>query len=262
MTLPLYTKNRAASSFHGNLQDPEANNMSTKAHKFAHLFCGIIAESSLIDTGIAELPDKCHLVDATNAGMANKRPLNPDQAVDVVDAARENYRMATPTSTPEPPAKRNRISCSNEPRSSCTFPTADDPMDDSFCMKLYSMGDEGKISPTHIVLRQDVVEIRRTKSGKIFFQCACCKHLPHGDRAKLSTLDPQSIGSLYRAFTRFQTSHVPACAHIPQQIKNMSSMATRDVKARKTKEYWVESAKKKGLRDGKGDECIIYCNTT
>mmetsp|Transcript_33473 Transcript_33473/g.61616 ORF Transcript_33473/g.61616 Transcript_33473/m.61616 type:complete len:136 (-) Transcript_33473:248-655(-) len=135
-------------------------------------------------------------------------------------------------------------------------------MDEVFFMTLYSIGEEGSINPIHTILRRDVIEIRRTEPGNIFFQCACCSHLPRGDRAEQSTLAPQSISSLYRAFTRFQTSHVPACEHIPQQIKNMSSMATRDVKARKTKEYWVESAKKKGLRDGKGDECIIYCNTT
>eukprot|EP00579_Thalassiosira_antarctica_P006467 CAMPEP_0201892270 /NCGR_PEP_ID=MMETSP0902-20130614/36095_1 /ASSEMBLY_ACC=CAM_ASM_000551 /TAXON_ID=420261 /ORGANISM="Thalassiosira antarctica, Strain CCMP982" /LENGTH=45 /DNA_ID= /DNA_START= /DNA_END= /DNA_ORIENTATION= len=45
-------------------------------------------------------------------------------------------------------------------------------MDELLNMKLYSMGEEGKINPIHIVLRRDVIDIRRTESGKIFFQCA------------------------------------------------------------------------------------------
>jgi len=243
MTLALYTKNRAASSFDGNLQNLEVNIVLTLANKCAHLSDSIIADDGSMVTEIAELPDECSLVDDTNADMANnnKRPFTPDQAADIVDAALEDYRIVTPPSTHERSAKKARISYSSKPRSSCTFPTADDPMDESFCMKLSSMDEEGKIHPTLIVLRRDVLEIR-TKSGKIFFQCACRKLLSRGDSTKQSTLTLQSIRNLYRAVIRFMKYNAPACEHIPQEIKDLSPTATRDVKACDTKEYWAKSA--------------------
>lgn len=239
MTLALYTKNRAASSFEGNLQNLEVNIVLTLANKCAHLSDGIIADDGSMVTEIAELPDECSLVDDTSADMANnnKRPLTPDQAqaADIVDAALVDYRMVTPPSPHERSAKKARISYSSKPRSS----------DESFCMKLSSMDEEGKIHPTLIVLRRDVLEIR-TKSGKIFFQCACRKLLSCGDDTKQSTLTLQSIRNLYRAVIRFMKYNAPACEHIPQEIKDLSPTATRDVKACETKEYltlnWAKSA--------------------
>eukprot|EP00579_Thalassiosira_antarctica_P018471 CAMPEP_0201945360 /NCGR_PEP_ID=MMETSP0903-20130614/53862_1 /ASSEMBLY_ACC=CAM_ASM_000552 /TAXON_ID=420261 /ORGANISM="Thalassiosira antarctica, Strain CCMP982" /LENGTH=264 /DNA_ID=CAMNT_0048488425 /DNA_START=70 /DNA_END=864 /DNA_ORIENTATION=- len=259
MTLPLYMKNRIASSFDGNLRDLEANVVLTLAHKFAPLFRGILTDGGLMDASMTEQPDDNPPVDATNAGKANKRLLTPDQAADVVDTALEDYQMVTPPPTPERPAKKRRTSCPSKPRSSCSLPTADDPIDESFHMKLYSNRDEGNINPVHIVIRREVLEVRRTVSGRVLFQCACCKHLPRGERAKLSTLAPQSIDNLYRAMVRFMMVHVPACGQIPKNIKDLSPKASRVVNERGTKKYWVKSAKKIGLKNGKDGKSIVYC---
>mmetsp|Transcript_33477 Transcript_33477/g.61626 ORF Transcript_33477/g.61626 Transcript_33477/m.61626 type:complete len:116 (+) Transcript_33477:206-553(+) len=115
-------------------------------------------------------------------------------------------------------------------------------MDEFFFMRLYSMGEEGRINPIHTVLRRDVIEIRRTNTGSIFFQCAYCNHLSCGNLAEQSTFAPQRIRGVYRAVMRFMKYHVPACEHIPQEIKDLSPTATRDVKACDTKEYWAKSA--------------------
>jgi len=246
MTLP-FMKKKAA--FDNELQRSlEANGVFTLAHRFSPHFRCILTGSSM---------DASAVVDS-----AKRRSFTPDQAVNVANRALGDFSMVTPPPTPTPtprPAKKPRTR-----RSSSTLPTADDPMDEPFCMKLYSMGEEGNINRTHTVIRRDVLEIRRTQSGEIFFQCAFCKHCSRGDRAKQSTLAPQSIESLYRAVIRFMMYHVPACEHIPQEIKDLIPKATMDVKARVTKKYWFDSAFDKGLRDGEDEDgrSIIYCMPT
>ena len=88
--------------------------------------------------------------------------------------------------------------------------------------------------------------------------------LHRGYRAEQSTFAPQSIHDLYCVVICFMKYHVPVCEHIPQEIKDLSSMATVDVKARGAKKYWVDRAFDKGLRDGEDEdgESIIYCMTT
>mmetsp|Transcript_38873 Transcript_38873/g.81331 ORF Transcript_38873/g.81331 Transcript_38873/m.81331 type:complete len:269 (-) Transcript_38873:379-1185(-) len=151
------------------------------------------------------------------------------------------------------PAKKRRTAR----RSSCRLPTANNPIDESFCMNLYSPDDEGNINPFHIEIRKNVLEVRRTKAGEIFFQCACCKHLLRevGARAKQSVLAPQRLENLYHAFIRFMMDHVPACKHIPQEIKDLNPRATQNLRSKK---YWVASAIKKGLRNGGDGKGIIY----
>lgn len=66
-----------------------------------------------------------------------------------------------------------------------------DPMDEAFMMTLHSNEDEGKIAKAHMIIRRDVLEVRRTVSGKIFFQCRCCSLT---DRpGSLSTIAPRSL---------------------------------------------------------------------
>jgi len=242
MTLPYWMKNKA--SFDDESQDSlEANAVFYLAHRFSPLFCGIADVGAVVDMA-----------------NTNKRSLfTPQQAANVVNAVLDDFPVVTSPPTPKRPLKKPRV-C----RSSSTLPTAEDPMDKSFCMRLYSKGEEGKINPTHIIVRKEVLEIRRTQSGEIFFQCAFCKHCSRGDRAKQSTLAPQSIESLYRAVIRFMMYHVPACEHIPQEIKDLIPKATMDVKARVTKKYWFDSAFDKGLRDGEDEDgrSIIYCMPT
>ncbi|KAL7525988.1 hypothetical protein ACHAXR_004608 [Thalassiosira sp. AJA248-18] len=109
-----------------------------------------------------------------------------------VDSSVANKRPFA-ESPPECPNKKVRI-C----RPSCSLPNANDPMHEVFYMKLYTAEDEGKVNPVHNIIRRFILDVRRTESGKIFFQCTCCKHLPRRERAKCSTLAPQSIGGLYR----------------------------------------------------------------
>ena len=135
-------------------------------------------------------------------------------------------------------------------------------MDESFCMKLYSKRDEGRINSAHIVICREVLEVRRTVTGKIFFQCAHCKHLPRGERARLSHLAPQNVGNLYRAVVRFIINHVSACEHIPAHVKALSPKSSKVLAERRTKEYWVKNANTRGLTNGEDGKSIIYCRPT
>mmetsp|Transcript_3511 Transcript_3511/g.7663 ORF Transcript_3511/g.7663 Transcript_3511/m.7663 type:complete len:299 (-) Transcript_3511:345-1241(-) len=294
--LPRYMKNRASSSYDGTLQDLEANVVLAMGNKFSPLSCGVIPTDSVIglmDVNMAALSDneECppedeHGGDDCTVAKCTQYPLTPSQAAYVVDSSLEDFRMVTPLSTmhmpellsQEPqeqqrPAKKPRTSHpskdnSSPPsqtkpiRTSCTLPTADDPIDESFLAKLYTPGEEGKINPSHAIVRRDVLEIRRTRSGRIFFQCGCCKDRPRSERAKQSTLAPQNIGGLYRAMVRFMMYHVPACVHISGDIRELSPKATKTVQAKGTKKYWVESAIELGLRDAEDGRGIVFCKTT
>ena len=241
--------NPGASSSEGNLQDLlEANVVFSLAHKFEHIVCGILADDDLRHANILEdLPDKCPLANTPDVGKSNKRNITPDLAACVFN-----------TALPEQRAKKARTSISSEPpRPSCMLPTADDPIDESFLAKLYSKRDKGRINPAHIVIRRSVLDVRRTMSGRIFLQCSCCKHLPRWERARLSTLVPQSVEGLYRSIVRFMMTHVTACEQMPQKIKDLSPKTSRLVH-RGTKNYWIKSAKKKGLMNGNDGKSIVY----
>jgi len=185
------------------------------------------------------------------------RPFTPEPVVVMVTPP--TSPPTSPLPSPPPPTLRSPIAQRSCGRSS-SLPTANDPGDDSFCMQLYSPGEEGLINPTHIAIRRQVLEIRRTQSGKVYFQCGCCAHLPRGERgAKYSTIAPTSLKNLYHAFIRFMMYHVPACPHIPQEIKELQPpSATKDVKASGIKKYWRVNAIAKGLRDSDNGRGIIY----
>jgi len=294
--LPRYMKNRVSSSYDGTLQGLEANVVLAMGNKFSPFSCGVIPTDSfigLMGVDMAALSDDEEFPPEDENGgddctvtTCTQHPLTPYQAAHVVDSALEDYRMVTPLSrmhipellSQEPqeqqrPAKKPRAShpskgdssppSRNKPsRSSCTLPTADDPIDESFLAKLYTPGEEGKINPSHAIVRRDVLEIRRTRSGRVFFQCGCCKDRPRSERAKQSTLAPQNIGGLYRAMVRFMMYHVPACVHISGEIRELSPKATKTVQAKGTKKYWVESAMELGLRDAEDGGGIVFCKTT
>ena len=137
-------------------------------------------------------------------------------------------------------------------RSGCV-PSTNDPEDSLFFLSLHSNKDKGKINAAHIPIRRDVLQVRRTVSGRVFFQCGCCSHVTRQDRARLSTIAPKSIEGLYRAFGRFFAHHVPHCQYIPKKIK---SMAIAPQNNRGSKDYWTISANAMGLKDGY--DCIVY----
>jgi len=166
----------------------------------------------------------------------------------------------------------NSTTKSNTPAACCLLPTSDDPMDEHFIMTLDSSHDIGRINPVHIIVRRQIFEVRRTANrGRVFFQCACCKHRPRAERAKLSTLAPQGVDSVYRAFVRFMMEHVSACPDIPGEIKSLDAKAKkvsncggggggsgRAVGMSGIKTYWASSARRMGLMDGLDGKSIVF----
>ena len=120
-----------------------------------------------------------------------------------------------------------------------------------------------KESPEKWITSNKVLQmaITFTQSGDVFFQCACCKHLPQSNRAKQSVLAPQRIENLYQSFMRFMMDHVSMCKYIPQEIKDLEPRATQNLRAMGIKKYWVTSAINMGLRNGGQGKGIIYNKT-
>lgn len=134
--------------------------------------------------------------------------------------------------------------------------------DEHFLATLYSYGEEYSLHPVHVLLRRDILEVRRTRdSRKVFLQCACCAHLPRRDRARHAVFAPVGVKQLYRAFTRFQRNHVPKCEHIPSEVKlacsGYEAVGVEGTKA--VKAFWERDAREKGLGDGEeGQVGAIY----
>lgn len=138
----------------------------------------------------------------------------------------------------------------------------EDPMDETFQMSLHSPEDKTEVNPLHNAIRRDVWEVRRTMSGKIFFQCGCCKHLPRNKREQLAIVAPQNVETIYRAFIRFMGKHIKKCNYLPQHV---AKLLCEDQKRkdggiwRGTKAYWAESASRRGLVDSEDGKSILFC---
>lgn len=216
-------------------------------------------------------PSGNHDQDASRniSNLETKRPassavISPDRPI---KAARRCFTTATSSSS---------SSSSWAAAPTCLLPTADDPMDEDFVMSLDSPRDIGRINPVHVIVRRHVFEVRRTTNrGRVFFQCACCKHRPRSQRAKLSTLAPQGVDSVYRAFVRFMMQHVSSCPDIPREIKSLDPKATKvpnyvggsaaaSAAAAAVnwtggiKQYWASSARRMGLVDGSDGKSIVF----
>ena len=147
------------------------------------------------------------------------------------------------------------------------IPSITDPMDESFLTTLHSAADAGLVNTLHNIVRRDVFEVRRTMSGKIFFQCGCCKHVPRRERAKLSIVAPQNVATIYRSFIRFMMNHVKFCKHLPSSVRRVQCHGTaQDMRCKSgdsgrggIKEYWITSAKRLGLVDDESGKAILYC---
>jgi hypothetical protein len=141
-------------------------------------------------------------------------------------------------------------------------PLKNDPVDESFVLKtLHDPSlDDGRINPVHMIVREHVLDVRRSMSGKVFFQCKYCAHLPVHERAHQSTVSPQSINKLYRANVRFHMSHVRNCEYIPEWIKSCSPKKSRIGNSGGVKTSWEESAVAMGLVDDVERKCIVYCS--
>ena len=141
-------------------------------------------------------------------------------------------------------------------------PFKNDPVDESFGLKTLHdpVLDDGRINPVHMIVREHVLDVRRSMSGKIFFQCKYCAHLPVHERANQSTVSPQSVSKLYRANVRFHMSHVRHCEYIPEWIKSCSPKKSRIGNSGGVKTSWEDSAMAMGLHDDVERKCIVYCS--
>ncbi|KAL3784007.1 hypothetical protein ACHAW5_008005 [Stephanodiscus triporus] len=141
-----------------------------------------------------------------------------------------------------------------------TSPFKNDPVDETFLKTLHDpLLDAGRINPAHMIVREYALEVRRSVSGKVFFQCKYCKHLPQHERSSQSTISPQAIGKLYRGNVRFLMNHVPHCDFIPAWIKEYRPKERKLANFSGGKQYWQESAWTRGLRDDLDRKCITYC---
>jgi hypothetical protein len=236
-----------------------------KAAFTLHAMKGANDEASMAaDLGMkmtTELPEERPLIRQVCDATADvKRPFSSVEAAElVVDAALKDFRVVTPVNTPERrPAKKARTSAS----SACILRSKSDSIDEEFGIKsLYSSNDEDFMNSVHCKVRDEVLEVCRTVSGKIFLRCACCKDIPLNKRAKSSAVSPTRVGTIYRAMVRFMMNHFPACEHIPQRIKEMKAKPPKSgTNEGGIQEYWISSADEKGLVDGlvDGNKCIIY----
>jgi hypothetical protein len=218
------------------------------------------------------LAETCNSIDHVALMMMEASP-TPDPEADatrIVDVSLKDFptMVVAPKVTPPPsPTPNSEASspdkvhptprASSKPKKASLVPTKNDPMDPSFLMTLHSDEDHGKINAAHVAIRRDVLDVRRTMSGRIYLQCSYCKHLPRDERAKCSTVAPQTVEGLYRGMVRFVMNHINECEHVPLKIKAKSPKHINKAAKAGIKRYWVESAHALGLFDGEGG--IIYC---
>jgi hypothetical protein len=189
-----------------------------------------------------------------------ERRTDSDAAPPGVRLAAKKARLDDAGTSPAacPVIKMNPLPASALPTDSSPF--KNDPVDETFLETLHDpLLDARRINPVHMIVRDDVLEVRRTTSGKVFFQCKYCKHLPPQERANQSTISPQSIGRLYRANVRFLMTHVPNCGYIPARVKAHSPKQAKLANFSGGKQYWEESARERGLHDDLDRKCIVYC---
>lgn len=153
---------------------------------------------------------------------------------------------------------------------------------------LAAVGDELNTHPSHAIIRRDILEAfvtvaskedeeevsgegkkkltrRRRYAGKVGFRCRYCKDKHVNEQAELSVIYPESIKGLYRANIRFQSKHIQTCQYIPQKLRDQLDFlkTCKEGMNRGNKNYWTESALRKGFRDWQSADGerkgIIYC---
>jgi hypothetical protein len=153
---------------------------------------------------------------------------------------------------------------------------------------LYADGDEDHINPIHNIIRRDILEVfvetpssnfavgapdapgsecgkavkaRQSRfAGRIGLRCRFCKHLPVGTNANLATIYPETLEGIYRACSvRFQKRHIGSCAFIPEWVRSQLADHAKEKSCRGSKDYWVESALRKGFRTSETGKGIVFC---
>jgi len=153
---------------------------------------------------------------------------------------------------------------------------------------LYADGDEDHINPIHNIIRRDILEVfveapssnftvgawdapgsgscKAIKArlfrfaGRVGLRCRFCKHLPVGTNANLATIYPETLEGIYRACSvRFQKRHIGSCAFIPESIRSQLDAHAKEKSCRGSKNYWVESALRKGFKTSEDNKGIVFC---
>ena len=97
-------------------------------------------------------------------------------------------------------------------------------------------------------------------AGRVGLRCRFCKHLPVGTNANLATIYPETLEGIYRACSvRFQKRHIGSCAFIPESIRSQLDAHAKEKSCRGSKNYWVESALRKGFRTSEDNKGIVFC---
>ena len=127
-------------------------------------------------------------------------PMMSSISTTTTNTKKHNRNTITPTLTSSPtetelietrPAKKirrhqvDRHSRRSSFAKPCVFPTINDPEDTSFEKTLHSDDDKGKINSAHVHIRREVLEVKRSMSGRVYFQCksrvyrVCISYVPY-----------------------------------------------------------------------------------
>ena len=215
----------------------------------------VIRTMNLLGRGddISMLPSlpAAHQLEITQAFMAAK-------ALMVMSTADESYESSE--AGDESASQFSASSSEEEASDDGSY----DEIDESSTRRitLYDPADEGRISDIHSVFRKDIYEgfvvpPGARYAGTVAFRCRFCKHLPSESRASQSWVFPRTIEQMYRAHIRFNREHYPHCECIPDAIRAKVSKLKKS-SCRGSKNYWVTSARKKGLRNGR--KGIVLCS--
>jgi len=145
--------------------------------------------------------------------------------------------------------------------------------------RIISLGttdDEIWLSPFLCFLRSHCIEVfdakavdvtyRRSAKTKVEInqvgiRCRFCAHKPYQSRGKRSSSFPSSMSRIYQSVTMMIREHFHNCAEFPPEVRK-SYLALKGETTRgelESKRYWVQSAKKLGMRD---TEEGIFTNET
>jgi len=126
-----------------------------------------------------------HPVSPTTSITSSSPMMSSISTTTATNTKKHDRNIITPTPTSSTtelievtrPAKKicrrevDRSSRRSKTAKPCVFPTINDPEDTSFEKTLHSDDDKGKINSAHVHIRREVLEVKRSMSGRVYFQC-------------------------------------------------------------------------------------------
>jgi len=126
-----------------------------------------------------------HPVSPTSSITSSSPMMSSISTTTATNTKKHDHDIITPTLTSSPieiievtrPAKkirRHEVDCSSSRSTTakpCVFPTVNDPEDTSFEKTLHFDDDTGKINSAHVHIRREVLEVKRSMLGRVYFQC-------------------------------------------------------------------------------------------